>query len=101
MIDILTTLKQHLPITRSPRPSPYECQVCGTRFDTQRQVCPACGSYTIERIDWPRSTTESQRITPVTPWIVGAQRMGAEAVRRLVNVRLGMLLRLLLKASGS
>jgi rRNA maturation endonuclease Nob1 len=52
-MGILTTLKQYLPVTRSPRPSPYECQACCARFDAQRQVCPTCGSYTIERTDWP------------------------------------------------
>ena len=54
MEGIITTLKEQLPGTQSPVPSPYECQGCGARFDAQRQVCPACGSYTIERTDWPR-----------------------------------------------
>jgi rRNA maturation endonuclease Nob1 len=53
-MGIFTTLRQHLPVTRSTGPSPYECQACSVRFDAQRQVCPACGSYTIERTDWPR-----------------------------------------------
>jgi predicted amidophosphoribosyltransferase len=52
-MDLITTLRQHFPVIHSPGPSPYECQGCTARFDTQRQVCPACGSYTIERIDWP------------------------------------------------
>jgi hypothetical protein len=54
IMDVLTTLRQHLPLSRSPGPSPYEYQACGARFAAQRQVCPACGSYIIERTDWPR-----------------------------------------------
>jgi rRNA maturation endonuclease Nob1 len=54
MSDIIGALTQHVSPMRSPAPSPYECQGCGARFDSQRQVCPACGSYTIERTDWPR-----------------------------------------------
>lgn len=52
-MDILTTLKQHLPATHAPASFPYECYGCSTRFPSQRQVCPVCGSYTIERTDWP------------------------------------------------
>lgn len=54
MSDIIGALKQHVSFTRSSAPSPYECQACGARFATQRQVCPTCGSYTIERTEWPR-----------------------------------------------
>ena len=32
--------------------APYECLGCGTCFTMQRQVCPECGSYSIERTDW-------------------------------------------------
>jgi hypothetical protein len=53
IMDILTPLTQYLPSAHSPDQSPYECQSCCTRFDSQRQVCPACGGYTIERIHWP------------------------------------------------
>ena len=31
---------------------PYECKTCGTRFRRQQQVCPECGGYTLDRIDW-------------------------------------------------
>ena len=27
----------------------YECGSCGSEFDLDRQVCPRCGSYRIER----------------------------------------------------
>jgi rRNA maturation endonuclease Nob1 len=54
MSDIIGALTQYVSSTRSSEPSPYECLACGARFDSQRQVCPACGSYTIERTDWPR-----------------------------------------------
>jgi rRNA maturation endonuclease Nob1 len=52
-MDIVTTLRQQLHGTRTTGPAPYECQACCARFDAQRQVCPDCGSYTIERTDWP------------------------------------------------
>jgi rRNA maturation endonuclease Nob1 len=54
MGEIIAAVKQYVAPTRSPAPSPYACQTCGARFDSQRQVCPACGGYTIERTDWPR-----------------------------------------------
>jgi rRNA maturation endonuclease Nob1 len=54
MGEIIAAVKQYVAPTRSPTPSPYACQTCGVRFDSQRQVCPACGGYTIERTDWPR-----------------------------------------------
>lgn len=31
---------------------PYECKTCGACFALQRQVCPECGGYTFDRIDW-------------------------------------------------
>ncbi|WP_248908908.1 hypothetical protein [Halocatena marina] len=31
---------------------PYACQHCGCRFSLQHQVCPKCGGYAIERVDW-------------------------------------------------
>jgi|AntDeeMetageno50_2_1112565.scaffolds.fasta_scaffold04196_1 Ribosomal L32p protein family. len=31
---------------------PYECKTCGARFRLQQQVCPGCGGYTLDRIDW-------------------------------------------------
>jgi rRNA maturation endonuclease Nob1 len=31
---------------------PFECRGCGTTFSEQRQVCPDCGSYTIDRREW-------------------------------------------------
>ncbi len=29
--------------------STYECGNCGREFDLDRQVCPRCGSYRIQR----------------------------------------------------
>lgn len=52
-MKVLTTLKQHLPTTHDVAQPPYECRGCETRFCTQPQVCPVCGGYTIERIEWP------------------------------------------------
>ena len=31
---------------------PYECADCGRRLETQRQACPDCGCYTIDRHEW-------------------------------------------------
>jgi uncharacterized OB-fold protein len=28
----------------------FECQNCGSGFDLQRQVCPDCGSYSIDSV---------------------------------------------------
>ncbi len=33
-------------------PLPYECHTCSMRFELRRQVCPHCGGYTFDRIDW-------------------------------------------------
>ena len=30
----------------------YECKGCERGFEMQRQVCPDCGGYRIERADW-------------------------------------------------
>jgi len=30
----------------------FECQGCGTSLEAQRQVCPECGGYHIDRADW-------------------------------------------------
>jgi rRNA maturation endonuclease Nob1 len=35
--------------TRNP---PYACKCCDSRFAVQYQVCPECGGYAIERINW-------------------------------------------------
>lgn len=31
---------------------PYACKCCNSRFTVQYQVCPECGGYSIERVDW-------------------------------------------------
>jgi rRNA maturation endonuclease Nob1 len=31
---------------------PYECKSCGARFRLRQQVCPECGGYTLDRIEW-------------------------------------------------
>jgi ribosomal protein L37E len=33
-------------------PRPYECKTCGAHFRLQRQVCPECGGYTLDQIEW-------------------------------------------------
>lgn len=30
----------------------YRCQQCGAEFELDRQVCPVCGGYRIESIEW-------------------------------------------------
>lgn len=36
----------------------YECKDCGTSFDLDRQTCPDCGGFTIDRIDWDGVVSE-------------------------------------------
>jgi rRNA maturation endonuclease Nob1 len=31
---------------------PYECTNCGAQFALQRQVCPECGGYSLDRTEW-------------------------------------------------
>ncbi|WP_162991529.1 hypothetical protein [Halostella salina] len=31
---------------------PYQCLNCGESFQLQRQRCPTCGGYRIERAAW-------------------------------------------------
>ncbi|NHN41296.1 hydrogenase maturation nickel metallochaperone HypA [Halorubellus sp. JP-L1] len=33
-------------------PPDYVCLSCETDYDVQHHVCPNCGGYSIERIDW-------------------------------------------------
>ncbi|MFB6166489.1 MAG: hypothetical protein ABEJ31_15125 [Haloarculaceae archaeon] len=30
----------------------FACQRCGAGFEAQRQVCPECGGYHIDRPEW-------------------------------------------------
>ncbi|WP_435319413.1 hypothetical protein [Haloarchaeobius sp. TZWSO28] len=30
----------------------YVCRACETDFPIQHHVCPECGSYSVERLDW-------------------------------------------------
>lgn len=30
----------------------YVCQSCETRYEVRYHTCPACGGYSVERIDW-------------------------------------------------
>ncbi len=30
----------------------YKCTSCGARFELQRQACPECSGYSIERCSW-------------------------------------------------
>jgi rRNA maturation endonuclease Nob1 len=32
--------------------SEYVCRGCGAGFDERRQVCPDCGSYSVQRREW-------------------------------------------------
>ena len=36
----------------------YECKDCGASFDLDRQTCPDCGGFTIDRIDWDGVVSE-------------------------------------------
>jgi rRNA maturation endonuclease Nob1 len=30
----------------------YECKSCGQSFELQHQVCPSCGGFSVERVEW-------------------------------------------------
>ena len=30
----------------------YECRQCGRRFPVEHHQCPACESYSVERVNW-------------------------------------------------
>lgn len=36
----------------------YECKSCGAAFDLDRQTCPDCGGFTIDRVDWDGVVSE-------------------------------------------
>ncbi|USZ68704.1 hypothetical protein NGM10_02945 [Halorussus salilacus] len=36
----------------------YECEDCGARFDLDRQRCPDCEGYSIDRVDWLSALSE-------------------------------------------
>lgn len=36
---------------------PYECKGCGARLRLQQQVCPKCGGYNLDRIEWSSEST--------------------------------------------
>ncbi len=52
-MNIMTALKEEFTNTTPTEKSPYECGSCEMRFELQRHVCPQCGSYSIERTEWP------------------------------------------------
>jgi len=33
-------------------PPEYACRSCDTGYDVQHHVCPSCGGYSVERVDW-------------------------------------------------
>ena len=45
-------LMSRLGVGPADEAPPYECKGCETGFDVQYQVCPECGSYAVERVDW-------------------------------------------------
>jgi len=47
----LTTHVRRLFGTHEPS-SPYECHRCGAQFKRNRQVCPDCDSFYIERTSY-------------------------------------------------
>lgn len=48
---VFERLKQLTHTTDAGR-TDYECKGCEARFEMRRQVCPECGGYRIERVDW-------------------------------------------------
>jgi predicted RNA-binding Zn-ribbon protein involved in translation (DUF1610 family) len=43
---------QRGPLAEREQELRYECQDCGATLDAQRQECPECGGYHIERAEW-------------------------------------------------
>jgi rRNA maturation endonuclease Nob1 len=39
---------------------PYECKTCGAHFRRQQQVCPDCGGYTLDRVDWSSEANDEK-----------------------------------------
>lgn len=33
-------------------PDEYACLACETTYEVQYHVCPECGGYSVDRIDW-------------------------------------------------
>jgi rRNA maturation endonuclease Nob1 len=51
-VSTLTRVRDAVMDPDRDDPLPYECRTCGARFELQRQVCPECGGYTLDRLDW-------------------------------------------------
>jgi hypothetical protein len=50
-MQVLQRLKRLAGRTGKSEPE-YVCQDCGTGFEVQRQVCPSCEGYYIDRREW-------------------------------------------------
>lgn len=51
-MSTLTRIRAAITGPDRDEPLPYECVTCDARFERRRQVCPACGGYTFDRVDW-------------------------------------------------
>jgi rRNA maturation endonuclease Nob1 len=58
-MSVLDTLREKLTADDATE-FPYECRVCESRFPVQYQVCPDCGGYTIDRVEWGDSATDDE-----------------------------------------
>jgi rRNA maturation endonuclease Nob1 len=51
-MSTLTRLRMVFTSGGQEESHPYMCLGCGVHFKVQRQVCPECDGYSIERTDW-------------------------------------------------
>lgn len=56
-MSALSRVKTAFTSSNGDESHPYECKSCGARFRLQQQVCPECGGYTLDRIEWSSETT--------------------------------------------
>jgi rRNA maturation endonuclease Nob1 len=51
-MSVLTRLRTVFTSSEKEESHAYACLGCEACFRVQRQVCPECGGYSIERTDW-------------------------------------------------
>ncbi|WP_202614417.1 hypothetical protein [Halostella litorea] len=51
-MSLVRRLRRMVRADRPDAQRPYQCLSCGQRFELQRQTCPQCGCYRIERTAW-------------------------------------------------
>jgi rRNA maturation endonuclease Nob1 len=59
-MSTLSRVKAAITSSDPANSHPYECKTCGARFSRQHQVCPECGGYTLDRIDWSSESIDEK-----------------------------------------